>query len=946
MSDLTFTTPSLRRPPLRPSHLPPSYANDQQTFWFMQAALCDLAPTRSLNPQSFNICQRVLLKCHEIIFADPPPPPSSRSPYSPRRISLDGVRKSLLASTASIASGLEGRKEKKKLKVANVEAVVLGLGLIAGAVGGERALRDMRQVAVLQGQRGGEPRQSLVGSLEEENGEGGSGGADGPTKMGTTQEEDGANIGQESREGSADDLNPDSGAQTAGPSSETPSPATAPRPTFLISSDSPTPPSQSTFSDHLQRIAASTSPSLPIAPHLLRQQSTTDPFSQLDDPPIGSPSPFFSALRPKPLAPSQSTPSLPSLGNGPAAKNDPEELLKLYSPKDQERLLRSHYCRSEVRFLIALEEISNRLLVIPKPARVSALRAELTSLNHMLPAEVCMPTWCESDHGHEKGGETSSGLPLASRASSSKHKAHHRVVRISPGDSVVLNSAERAPYLIHVEVLTGDLDFDPSKRANRDLLKKIVSGEEKKKAGFGGKGAGSPAVGPNGVVGFGGPLPDPLHPLAGIHSGISKAEDSSTVPAPQQTLEPYVLTSASTGSALDGIGREDLPDESEEMDLVEQIYGSKVSAVDIDPQLEDRIPVDLNPKNKDIDLAVWSRAMAIQDASSPSGRRRMPSLTQHLPPVPSGDVGSSSPTMSGSRWADGSPAGSGSASPSLAAPEKVKRQRSVSHQIQSDQIPRLPKTPTRASLEPSRKELSLDDYSDRMKTAAVMLAQLSASVSKDGAQPIDPTKPLISNSPAATATKTSRWFPTPNLNAPSGASELVAPGGARKRLPPAEAEKIRERIMAEMLALEEERVERMTEKVSDVGMMGRRQSSLVGGGDQPMEDESIVRRELNKADPSGTSIFSCLSSERCSGGTDNEAFFSLLACPAVVLSEAWSAKKARIRASSPWGHLATWDVFSVIVKTGADLRQEQLATQLLERFVRIWKEEDCACWMR
>ena len=34
--------------------------------------------------------------------------------------------------------------------------------------------------------------------------------------------------------------------------------------------------------------------------------------------------------------------------------------------------------------------IANRLLVVPRPARVSALRAELTNLNHKLPAEVCL----------------------------------------------------------------------------------------------------------------------------------------------------------------------------------------------------------------------------------------------------------------------------------------------------------------------------------------------------------------------------------------------------------------------------------------------------------------------------------------------------------------------------------------------------------------------------
>lgn len=46
----------------------------------------------------------------------------------------------------------------------------------------------------------------------------------------------------------------------------------------------------------------------------------------------------------------------------------------------------------QVQFLLTLENISNRLLVVPRPARVSALRAELTALNHKLPAEVNIMT--------------------------------------------------------------------------------------------------------------------------------------------------------------------------------------------------------------------------------------------------------------------------------------------------------------------------------------------------------------------------------------------------------------------------------------------------------------------------------------------------------------------------------------------------------------------------
>lgn len=43
---------------------------------------------------------------------------------------------------------------------------------------------------------------------------------------------------------------------------------------------------------------------------------------------------------------------------------------------------------NKVQFLLCLENICNRLVILPKPARVFALRAELTALNHKLPAEV------------------------------------------------------------------------------------------------------------------------------------------------------------------------------------------------------------------------------------------------------------------------------------------------------------------------------------------------------------------------------------------------------------------------------------------------------------------------------------------------------------------------------------------------------------------------------
>lgn len=151
------------------------------------------------------------------------------------------------------------------------------------------------------------------------------------------------------------------------------------------------------------------------------------------------------------------------------------------------------------------------------------------------------------------------------------------------------------------------------------------------------------------------------------------------------------------------------------------------------------------------------------------------------------------------------------------------------------------------------------------------------------------------------------------------AAAAAAPGGSSKVMQ-TDTEAIRRRIMQEMMALEEERMERMKAGGRNVGRASRRRTGTAngvpssGGVD---EDEETVLRAVNKDDPS-----------------------------AAMFRESWAAKKARIRASSPYGHLESWDVFSVIVKTGADLRQEQLAVQLISEFGRIWRETGSRCWVR
>jgi len=121
-------------------------------------------------------------------------------------------------------------------------------------------------------------------------------------------------------------------------------------------------------------------------------------------------------------------------------------------------MLRSNYFRSETQFLSALEDISNRLVSVPKPARLSALRAELALIAQDLPAEVDIPLICPASLVEGSAGKSQ----------------HHRIVRLNPAEATSLNSAERVPYLLMVEVLRDDFDFNPDTETNQQLIIKLL----------------------------------------------------------------------------------------------------------------------------------------------------------------------------------------------------------------------------------------------------------------------------------------------------------------------------------------------------------------------------------------------------------------------------------------------------------------------------------------
>lgn len=633
--------------------------------------------------------------------------------------------------------------------------------------------------------------------------------------------------------------------------------------------------------------------------------------------------------------PSQSVPSLPlsasssQLAGHPHSRWQPPTIdTSAFPATVLTQALRCHAMRSQLDLLTSLQDISTRLVVVPKMARLSALRAELTVLNHGLPRGCCLGMYCPGEGG---GPPTSTWLIDASEAKNQPVKAHHRIVRISPNESVVLNSADRAPFLIHVEVLEDDLDFNPARRQNSEDLRRAL-GESTLSASNASpmlrhmaagsvdygldtlKSQTTPRHSPN--LNRRGTITDRRSPLGSPTPEGANGRDQSLgtplapgTPNGDQSPGDLSLGLASPASPLP-------PDE--EMDLVEQLYGSASLLNDHDPtgQLEQYVP---RIENRAIDEEAWRRV----DAKRRSVHAT-PSKTSKPSRMGPGLVNTSS-------LAEAAAAGHKSA---------VKR-----------------------------KPITLDEYAERMRMAAIMLAQLNASQQFGGAvgsgagsaagqlvggalglgasvgaglggavgaglgavvSRLNPSRRESLPGQASSGLRTS----LDTTHAATGLTRVTSPtepthassfddstrksigGGntqpqARQRvLSPQESQAIKDRIMNEMMTLEEERMERM--RLDSLA----RSSGWTAGG-KNVVDEGVVMRAVNKDDPSGS-----------------------------MLGESWSEKKARIRAVSPYGHLVNWNVFSVIVKTGADLRQEQLVTQLIKEFGRIWREEGTPVWVR
>lgn len=251
----------------------------------MQAHLKDVASLRDDNG-SFAICQRVLHRCHEIIFEDAPG--LVNGPYANMKV-------------------ISKRRTSRRRILYNFEPAVIGIScVLAGVPGMPQLTEEIGAVAVEQGRAGPDPKLRGVETGGEE--------LNLPTfrdSYDTGEDKEDEEQGPDEKDGSSPD---DS----------------------LKEVDKSVLP-KSGFRTQKIREAAQTSPALTSIDGIRRSEATDDPFGQRVS---ASPS----------MLPSRSSPVIPTSKRDPSSSsgNMVDNILQMYDNVTQRQLLQGHYCRSEV----------------------------------------------------------------------------------------------------------------------------------------------------------------------------------------------------------------------------------------------------------------------------------------------------------------------------------------------------------------------------------------------------------------------------------------------------------------------------------------------------------------------------------------------------------------------------------------------------------------------
>lgn len=478
-----------------------------------------------------------------------------------------------------------------------------------------------------------------------------------------------------------------------------------------------------------------------------------------------------------------------------ASMRDTLEDIHAYVEEERPALeRRTGYFGAEIKFMTSLMDISQRVCAVPKVGRQQTLKMELTMLNHSLSKNICIPLWCPN-----RGGSS-----------------HHRIVRIPTEDTVVLNSAERAPYLLTLEVLepdgssndnAGDAVSPPTRRSEATTYKGAIQPDRE-----------------------------------------SELVVAGTDPIGDQNFEPEMPVSP--GTKLE-------PGQDVDDQLMSEVFGD-LDDVDNIPDM----PFTPGATNRRRSGVYGRSAVEADDIT------RVPAEE----PKYASEAGSIK-----SKQQD----------PQLSA--ALKPPRGINTRAnQSKSTGSNPHTPSSA---PS---ITQEEINARLHTASVLLAQLARQQKALGINVVN----LVPQ----------RRDASPDNNVADSEGGTVSKRRGRQGNAASSAqvmENIRDKLVQEMIQLEKYRLQFPGLDSAPHSANGNVNIDGIG-----VEDDIDRRAVEFKDDPS-----------------------------AKVLKEDWEAKKARIRRTSPWGRAKNWNLLSVIVKEGADLRQEQFALQLIREMQRIWQRE-------
>jgi hypothetical protein len=222
-----------------------------------------------------------------------------------------------------------------------------------------------------------------------------------------------------------------------------------------------------------------------------------------------------------------------------------------------------------------------------------------------------------------------------------------------------------------LEILHGDLDFNTTKRSNKEILRKIAVKESER------KGASKDIVAFNATSNTTPTVAaEKAKPQDSKGSEVSRSEailDTSNEQPPPPVLGIVAPPTPATPTILPPEG------DDEEMDLVEQLYGPNESIRSRPVDLSESVVRPPAPKNRDLDLVAWSRSSS-------------------TPATPSVDLASNNIDVMPTSLQPPFPQSIDLLQPSVTSGDD---------------------------------DLTLDDYSERMRTAAVMLAQLNANLARE-----------------------------------------------------------------------------------------------------------------------------------------------------------------------------------------------------------------------